>query len=60
MTPNIKTSLNGNKLVIEIDVSQSFGNSSTGKSVIVASSQGNVQIEPGLFLGINLYRIANR
>ena len=55
---NITSRIEGNKLVLEIDLSKSFGSSSSGKSLIVASTQGNVSV-PGredVKLGLNVYR----
>lgn len=46
----IKQSIEGNELVLRIDLTQNFGESSTGKSITVASSEGFVKLEdrPGL------------
>jgi len=55
---NVKPRVEGNKLILEIDLSKDFGPSSSGKSLIVASTQGNVSI-PGrddVKLGLNVYR----
>lgn len=48
----------GKTLTIEIDLTKEFGPSSTGKTIIVASSQGNADIpgKPGFRLGLNLFR----
>lgn len=50
--------LEGNKLTIEVDVTKEFGLSSSGKSLIIASTEGNVSI-PGkeeIKIGLNVYR----
>jgi len=49
-------------LVIEVDLSQEHGESSSGKSVIVASTQGNVPApgELGVMIGLNVYRPLGR
>lgn len=54
---NVTMSLHGNTLTITIDLSKSFGPSSSGKSIIVASTEGNVSI-PGREekIGLNVYR----
>ena len=55
---NMSMRVNGTKLVIEIDLAQDFGPSASGKTVIVASSRGNVQV-PGTeetYLGLNCFR----
>lgn len=51
--------LEGQKLVIEVDASSHFGPSSTGKNLIIASTEGNKQIEVNgddVCIGINIYR----
>jgi|TARA_B110000438_G_scaffold100696_1_gene99573 hypothetical protein len=50
--------LKDNLLCIEIDTSQDFGLSGSGKSNIIASSSGNKAIEVDgrtIYLGLNLY-----
>lgn len=56
---NIEMSVNGTTLTITVDLSKSFGPSSSGKSIIVASSEGNVSV-PGREekIGLNVYRKA--
>ncbi len=57
----IKTVVDGNKLFIEVDLSKDFGPSKTGKSIILASSEGNQNIDGvdgRVRLGFNLYRKA--
>jgi len=54
---NIEMSLNGDILTIKVDVSKTFGKSSSGKSTIIASTEGNVSI-PGrdeVKIGLNVY-----
>lgn len=51
----------GHTLVIKIDLNQQFGLSTSGKSITVASTGGNVAV-PGheeIKLGLNVYRPAN-
>jgi len=55
---NIETRLEGNKLTLVIDLSQEFGLSSSGKSITVASTGGNISV-PGreeVKMGINIYK----
>lgn len=55
---NVDMRLEGNKLTIEVDVTKEFGLSSSGKSLIIASTEGNVSI-PGkeeIKIGLNVYR----
>jgi len=58
---NITMSTNGNILTITVDMSKDFGPSSSGKSIIVASSEGNQSIpDTDVKLGLNIYRTAVR
>lgn len=55
---NIDIKTNGNQLVITVDLSKDYGPSSSGKSTIVASTAGNIELSkaPGVFVGVNVYR----
>ena len=55
---NAQYSINGNELVIRIDLSKEFGRSASGKTTIIATSRGN-QTLPGdtpVTIGLNVYR----
>jgi hypothetical protein len=54
---NVEMSVQGNLLTIKVDLSKEYGPSSSGKTIIVASTEGNVSI-PGREekLGLNVYR----
>jgi len=41
---NCEMTLNGDILTITVDVSKDFGKSSSGKSIIIATTEGNVSI----------------
>lgn len=44
-------------LTIKIDLTKDFGNSASGKTVIVGTTSGNVPIgDTGVTIGINAYR----
>lgn len=54
---NVEMSVNGDILTIKVDISKTFGRSSSGKSTIIASTEGNVSI-PGrdeVKIGLNIY-----
>lgn len=58
MATNIKTRIEGNKLVIEIDLAEEHGLTGSGKSIKVASSDGNMSV-PGredVKIGLNVYK----
>jgi len=54
---NMEMEVKGDKLIITVDLSQRFGKSSSGKSIIIASSEGNLAL-PGaeeIKIGLNVY-----
>jgi len=57
---NCEMVLNGNILTITVDISKEFGKSSSGKSVIIGSTEGNVSIpeKEDIKIGLNIYRKA--
>lgn len=54
---NVKMTRNGDKLTIEVDLSKNFGPSRTGKTIIIASTEGNVKAPQSddTFVGLNIY-----
>jgi len=55
---NVKIDLNGNTLTVTVDISKEFGPSSSGKTIIIASTEGNQPI-PGredVKIGLNVYK----
>ena len=55
---NVEISVDGDKLVIMVDLKQEFGPSSSGKSITIASTEGNISV-PGreeIKMGLNIYR----
>lgn len=54
---NVEMSVEGSVLTIRVDLSKEFGPSSTGKTVIIASTEGNVTIPNRQEkVGLNVYR----
>ena len=61
-TENIQMEVQDNVLVITVDLSKSYGLSGSGKSVIIASTGGNIAV-PGreeVKIGLNVYRPQKR
>lgn len=59
---NVKMRLEGDTLVIEVDVTKEFGPSSSGKTIIIATTEGNVPV-PGreeVKVGLNVYKKPQR
>jgi len=55
---NVEMSFEGNILTVKVDLSKEFGPSASGKTIIIASSEGNQSI-PGkenIKIGLNVYR----
>lgn len=54
---NIIFKIENNKLKLEVDLTKNFGKSKSGKSVIVASTEGNLALgKDDLKMGFNLYK----
>ena len=54
---NAEFSVEGSILTIKIDLSKEYGPSSSGKNIIVASTEGNVTIpNREEKIGLNVYR----
>ncbi len=54
---NIEMTLEKNELVIKVDLTKEYGQSKSGKTVIIASSQGNIPIpNTEAYLGLNIYK----
>jgi len=57
MAKNCDFKVEGTKLTITVDLSKDFGPSSSGKSIVIASTEGNISI-PGkeeIKIGLNIY-----
>ena len=54
---NVQMSVAGNILTITVDLAKEFGPSSSGKTIIVASTEGNIAVpERDEKIGLNVYR----
>ena len=54
---NVLMSVEGNILTITVDLSKDFGPSSSGKTIIIASTEGNVSVpDRDEKVGLNVYR----
>ena len=52
---NVETKIEGTKLIITVDMSKSFGPSKSGKTIIVASTEGNTKVGD-VTVGLNVYK----
>jgi hypothetical protein len=54
---NVQMTVAGNILTITVDLTKEFGPSSSGKTIIVASTEGNIAVpEREEKIGLNVYR----
>ncbi|MDH5668110.1 MAG: hypothetical protein OEY86_08885 [Nitrospira sp.] len=54
---NVEMTVEGTMLTIKVDLSKEFGPSSSGKTIIVATTEGNVTIpDRQEKVGLNVYR----
>jgi hypothetical protein len=54
---NVQMTVAGNILTITVDLTKEFGPSSSGKTIIIASTEGNIAVpERDEKIGLNVYR----
>jgi len=55
---NVEMTVDGNILTIKVDLTKDFGPSSSGKTIIIASTEGNVSISDNeeAKVGLNVYK----
>jgi hypothetical protein len=55
---NVIMTVKGTKLNIEVDLSKTFGKSASGKTTIIASTEGNQTVDGGggAIIGLNIYK----
>jgi hypothetical protein len=55
---NVEMKIEGNVLTIQVDLAKEFGPSSSGKTIIIASTEGNVAIpeKEEIKIGLNIYK----
>ena len=54
---NVEMTVSGNFLTIKVDLTKEFGPSASGKTIIIASTEGNITVpEREEKVGLNVYR----
>jgi len=55
---NVEMKVEGNILAIRVDVTKEFGPSSSGKTIIIASTEGNIAVDghEEAKIGLNVYK----
>lgn len=59
---NVEIQVEGNILTVRVDLTKEYGPSSSGKTIIVASTEGNADIPDtdGIKIGLNIYKKPKR
>ncbi len=56
---NVEMAVDGNTLIIKVDLTKEFGPSSSGKTIIIASTEGNQSVpNRDEKIGLNVYKKA--
>ena len=55
---NVDMSVENNVLTIKVDLTKEFGPSASGKTIIIASTEGNISIpeKEEIKIGLNVYK----
>ena len=55
---NVEMKLEGDILTIKVDVTKEFGPSASGKTIIIATTEGNIAIpeKEDVKIGLNIYK----
>lgn len=53
---NIKVENTDGILTLAINLKINHGQSKSGKSIIIATTGGNKEIAPGIYMGLNIYK----
>ena len=55
---NVDMKVEGNTLTITVDISKDYGESKSGKSITIPSTEGNISIpdHEAIKIGLNIYR----
>ena len=55
---NVEMKTEDNVLIIKVDLTKDFGPSASGKTIIIASTEGNISIpdKENIKIGLNVYK----
>ena len=55
---NVEMTVEGDELTIKVDLGQNFGDSKSGKTVIVATTAGNAKVPDtdDVLIGLNVFK----
>ena len=59
---NVELRVEHGKLIVTVDLAKDLGPSASGKSVMIATTEGNTDVpgEPDMKIGLNVYRKKER
>ena len=57
MAVNVNCTTKGNTLTIEVDLSKTFGPSKSGKTTIIATTNGAMAIGDGVIVNLNVNKV---
>ena len=59
---NVEMRVEHGKLIVTVDLAKDLGPSASGKSVMIATTEGNMDVpgEPDVKIGLNVYRKKER
>ena len=59
---NVDMKVEHGKLIVTVDLAKDLGPSASGKSVMIATTEGNMDVpgEPDVKIGLNVYRKKER
>ena len=55
---NVEMKMEDNILIVKVDLTKEFGPSASGKTIIIASTEGNISIpeKENIKIGLNVYK----
>jgi hypothetical protein len=55
---NVEMKMEDNILIVKVDLTKEFGPSASGKTIIIASTEGNISIpdKENIKIGLNIYK----
>ena len=55
---NVEMKIEDNILIIKVDLTKDFGPSASGKTIIIATTEGNISIpdKENIKIGLNIYK----
>jgi ABC-type molybdate transport system ATPase subunit len=55
---NVEMKMEDNILIVKVDLTKEFGPSASGKTIIIASTEGNISIpdKEKIKIGLNVYK----